>query len=116
MDDANVKIKPPPRLCTPQQRKFLMQRLNQCRAPQYWVSWRDDNNDKHMPKHIRAAKRAVLNWEKAQQKIKDVRKERFHDAHTNAKNAILFMAPETALEAVEFFEAMCRAELRQRRT
>ena len=102
-----VKILPPLKLCTPQQRKFLTQRLHQSRTPSHYISWRDNDRDAEMPKDVRAAKRLLLQWQKQRQRMADASKTIFNRAHEEAKTAILFKGPDEALHAVERYERIC---------
>jgi len=94
-----------PKTCSPQQAKFLRDRLSNTRAPYVRGTWR--NRDKE-PKEIRSARKLIERWEIAERKKDNANVRRFTEAEETARKAILFKPPEIALAAVEAYEKLCR--------
>lgn len=93
-----------PKLCSPQQRRYLRDRLSSVRSPTY-RSWRDRDNE---PKEVRDARKTIERWEIEQRKEESKRSSVYDKSAEAAKSAILFKGPDEALAAVEAHEKLCR--------
>lgn len=93
-----------PKVCSPQQRRYLRERLSSIRKP-YLRGWRERDNE---PKEIREARRIIDRWEKQQHKEESRRHTVYDDSAKIAASAILFKTPQEALAAVEAHEKLCR--------
>lgn len=94
-----------PKTCSPQQAKYLRDRLNNTRAP-YARSYRRGNDGE--PRDVKAARKLIERYENEQRKKENERTRVFIDAEQTARKAILFKTPELALAAVETYEKLCR--------
>jgi hypothetical protein len=94
-----------PKTCSPQQARYLRDRLSNTHAP-YARSYRRGNDDE--PKEVKAARKLIERHEAEQRKKDNERTRKFVDAQEAARKAILFKSPEAALAAVEAYEKLCR--------
>lgn len=93
-----------PKTCSPQQAKYLRDRVSHTSPP--YRSVRGDREDE--PKEIRDARKAIDRWEIDQRKEANKRSQVFDKAKEAAQRAILFKTPEVALAAVEAYEKVCK--------
>lgn len=93
-----------PKTCSPQQAKYLRDRVSHTSPP--YRSSRGERDDE--PKEIRDARKAIDRYEIEQRKEASKRSHVFDKAKEAAQRAILFKTPEVALGAVEAYEKLCK--------